>query len=135
VLIDERGAFAVMPNPGMGWAHDLVADPGSMRDLGGQMMTQSGGSYSQAPKPGHPAVMVVGRVAPAVRQPRCRAGIHLRAATSSVARMIAADRSAERVRRVRDPGQAGPLVIRGQRRSTTRALPHAAETAQPVDGD
>jgi HEPN/Toprim N-terminal domain 1 len=31
--------------------------------------------------------------------------------------------------------QAGPLVTRGQCRSTTRALPHATEMAQPADED
>ena len=48
---------------------------------------------------------------------------------------VVADHSADRARRARDPGQAGPLVTRGQCRSTTRALPHATETAQPADED
>jgi hypothetical protein len=48
---------------------------------------------------------------------------------------VVADRSADRARRARDPGQAGPLVTRGQCRSTTRALPHATEMAQPADED
>ena len=48
---------------------------------------------------------------------------------------VVADRSTDRARRARDPGQAGPLVTRGQCRSTTRALPHATEMAQPADED
>ena len=48
---------------------------------------------------------------------------------------VVADRSADRARRARDPGQAGSLVTRDQCRSTTRALPHATEMAQPADKD
>ena len=56
------------------------------------------------------------------------------AQANSIGRVVA-DRSADRARRARDPGQAGPLVTRGQCRSTTRALPHATEMAQPADED
>lgn len=52
---------------GVGWSHDPVVDPGYMRDLGGRMMTESGGSFTDSPAPGHPAAVVVGRVAPAVK--------------------------------------------------------------------
>ena len=52
---------------GVGWSHDPAANPGGVRDLGGQVMTGGSGAFTHTPAPGHPAVIVVGRVAPAVR--------------------------------------------------------------------
>lgn len=51
---------------GTGWSHDPVADPGSLRDLGGQAITGSGGSHNPNPRPGFPASVLAGRVSPAV---------------------------------------------------------------------
>lgn len=53
---------------GTGWSHDPIASPQDVRDLGGQMMVEGGGAFTDTPAPGHPAVIVAGRVAPAVTQ-------------------------------------------------------------------
>ncbi len=52
---------------GTGWSHDPIANPHGMRDLGGQVMVDSGGGFNPTPAPGNPAAIVVGRVAPAVK--------------------------------------------------------------------
>jgi hypothetical protein len=52
---------------GVGWAHDPIARPGDLRDLGGRMMAGGSGSFTASPDPGYPAAVVVGRVAPAVK--------------------------------------------------------------------
>ncbi|MGH3069100.1 MAG: hypothetical protein ACRDMI_11020, partial [Streptosporangiaceae bacterium] len=52
---------------GVGWAHDPIARPGGVRDLGGRMIAGGGGSFTDRPAPGYPAAVVAGRVAPAVK--------------------------------------------------------------------
>jgi hypothetical protein len=51
---------------GVGWSHNPIADPHSMRDLDGRAIVQGGGSFSDSPAPGRPAAVVVGRVRPDV---------------------------------------------------------------------
>jgi hypothetical protein len=51
---------------GAGWSNDPIASPQGVRDLGGQIMVGGSGGFNAAPAPGHPAVIVAGRVAPAV---------------------------------------------------------------------
>ena len=51
---------------GVGWSHDPVASPHDLRDLGGRVMVECGGSFTDSPAPGHPAAVVAGRVAPGV---------------------------------------------------------------------
>ena len=50
---------------GTGWSHDPVADPGGLRDLGGQAIAQGGGSHDPDAEPGWPASVITGRVSPA----------------------------------------------------------------------
>jgi hypothetical protein len=52
---------------GVGWSHDPIACPDDRRDLGGQPVVTSGGAFTAAPAPGHPAAVVVGRAIPAVK--------------------------------------------------------------------
>jgi hypothetical protein len=51
---------------GTGWSHDPVADPGSLRDLGGPAIAGGSGSHNPNPDPGFPASVIAGRVSPAV---------------------------------------------------------------------
>jgi hypothetical protein len=51
-----------------GWPIDPIANPGALRDLDGRAMTAGGGSRSGKVVPGAPAVVVHGRVAPAVAE-------------------------------------------------------------------
>ena len=51
---------------GTGGSNDPIANPGDLRDLDGNAMVTGGGSYSDTPTPGIPAVIVHGRVAPTV---------------------------------------------------------------------
>jgi hypothetical protein len=51
---------------GTGWSHDPVANPGSLRDLGGQVIAGGSGSHHPNPPPGFPASVITGRVSPAV---------------------------------------------------------------------
>ena len=53
---------------GVGWSHDPIASPRGLRDLGGRAMVGGGGSFTDRPASGHPAVVVTGRVRPAVKQ-------------------------------------------------------------------
>jgi hypothetical protein len=52
----------------IGWHHDPIAHPGSLRSLGGGVIVTGGGSFDAQAEPGHPAAVRMGRVAPAVRQ-------------------------------------------------------------------
>ncbi len=52
---------------GSSFGHDPIARPGYRRDLDGQPMVCGGSAYAtQPPPPGHPAIIVTGRAAPAV---------------------------------------------------------------------
>lgn len=52
---------------GHGWSHDPIADPGGTSDLGGQHIAGGGsGTFTDQPRPGHPAYVVTGRVSAAV---------------------------------------------------------------------
>jgi len=51
---------------GHGWSHDPISTPGDLRDLDGRAIVASGGSFTDQPRPGHPAITVTGRVSPAV---------------------------------------------------------------------
>ena len=51
---------------GHGWSHDPVGKPDDVRDLGGRAIVASGGSFTDRPRPGRPAITVTGRVSPAV---------------------------------------------------------------------
>ncbi|HEX2746191.1 MAG TPA: hypothetical protein VHN16_17565 [Streptosporangiaceae bacterium] len=52
-----------------GWSHDPVADPGGLRDLGGGVIAGPSGMRTRGqPKPGYPASVAQGRVAPVVKQ-------------------------------------------------------------------
>jgi hypothetical protein len=51
---------------GTGWSHDPIADPGSLRDLGGRAIAGGSGGHNPDPMPGFPASVVTGRVSPAV---------------------------------------------------------------------
>lgn len=51
---------------GTGFSHDPIASPGGRRDLGGQAMVQSGGSWAEHAAPGHPAAVAEGRATPSV---------------------------------------------------------------------
>jgi hypothetical protein len=53
---------------GTGWSHDPIANPGDLRDLDGNAMVTGGGSHSDTPTPGTPAVIIHGRVAPTVTE-------------------------------------------------------------------
>jgi tetratricopeptide (TPR) repeat protein len=53
---------------GTGWNHDPIANPGDLRELDGQAMVVGGGSRTDTPAPGHPAIIQLGRAAPTVRQ-------------------------------------------------------------------
>lgn len=53
---------------GVGWSHDPIAHPQSIRDLGGRAMVHGGGSYNDHPAPGHPAAVTAGRAGSAVTQ-------------------------------------------------------------------
>ena len=53
---------------GAGWSHDPIANPRDLRDLSGQVMAGGSGGFTATPAPGHPAVIVAGRVAPVVTQ-------------------------------------------------------------------
>jgi len=52
---------------GRGYSHDPIRSPGSLRDLGGQLMVGGGGSYAAEPTPGRPASVITGRAAPEVK--------------------------------------------------------------------
>lgn len=51
---------------GHGWSHDPISNPGDLRDLGGRAIVAGGGSFTDQPRPGRPAITVTGRVSPAV---------------------------------------------------------------------
>jgi hypothetical protein len=51
---------------GVGWSHDPVTDLRGTRDLDGRAIVEGGGSFTDSPRPGHPAAVVVGRVRPDV---------------------------------------------------------------------
>src|SRR5262245_23955373 len=51
---------------GTGWSHDPVADPGSLRDLGGQAIAGGSGSHNPNPPARSPASVLTGRASPAV---------------------------------------------------------------------
>ncbi len=53
---------------GTGWAHDPIAHPGNLRDLGGRAMVISGESHTDTPEPGRLTAIWQGRAAPAVKQ-------------------------------------------------------------------
>lgn len=52
---------------GSGWSNDPMADPGSLADLDGQAIYDSGGSFTDQPHEGRPAIVVSGRHSPDVK--------------------------------------------------------------------
>jgi hypothetical protein len=51
---------------GKGWAHDPIAEPGGLRDFDGRVIVEGGGSFTRSPRPKFAAIVVTGRVSPAV---------------------------------------------------------------------
>jgi tetratricopeptide (TPR) repeat protein len=66
----DRDQWAAAPEPwlGTGFSSDPIARPGDLRDLDGRAIVTSGNCWSDRPTPGNPAMIVHGRVGPAVAQ-------------------------------------------------------------------
>ena len=65
----QRAGGGWQPHPmfvGHGPVHDPIARPGDRREMDGSLMTEYGGSHVDEVTPGHPAVVMAGRVAPPI---------------------------------------------------------------------
>lgn len=52
---------------GSGWSHDPITNPGSLAELDGRAICDSGGSFTNQPSVGRPAIIISGRHSPDVR--------------------------------------------------------------------
>jgi hypothetical protein len=53
---------------GSGWSHDSISNPGSITDLGGRAIYDSGGSFIDQPSSEAPAIVIAGRHSPDVKE-------------------------------------------------------------------
>jgi len=52
---------------GSGWSHDPITNPGSITELGGRAICDSGGSFTDQPNSEVPAIVISGRHSPDVK--------------------------------------------------------------------